>query len=344
MHRFAWMRAPTVSQAATAASATVAAAMTLSPDAMERGEIAIVQAGGIDVLDLLKEGLLAPQIVVGLKGIPGLDAIAVDEAGGLRMGALVTLATLAEHPEVARRYPALAEAAGASASPQIRNVATLGGNLLQRPRCWYFRAEAYHCLRKGGGHCFAFAGDNRYHAVFDNHPCAIVHPSTAATVLVALDATVELAGRDGDVRRLRLEDFFVLPDQDLQRENDLRPHEILTAIRLPPVPAGVRMAHVKQAERAAFDWPLVDVAVRLDLAPDGTCRSAAVILGAVAPAPHRAAAAERTLIGRPIDDAAARRAGQAALEGATPLADNAYKLALVEVLVRRAILAAAARA
>jgi xanthine dehydrogenase YagS FAD-binding subunit len=344
MNRFAWMRAPTVSQAAAAASATVAAAMTLSPDAMERGEIAIVQAGGIDVLDLLKEGLLAPRVLVGLKGIPGLDRIAADQAGGLRIGALVTLATLAAHPDVARRYPALAEAVGTSASPQIRNVATLGGNLLQRPRCWYFRAEAYRCLRKGGGHCFALAGDNRYHAVFDNHPCAIVHPSTAATALVALDASVELAGRDGDVRRLRLEEFFVLPDQDLQRENDLRPHEILTAIRLPPVAAGVRMAHVKQAERAAFDWPLVDVAVRLDLAPDGTCRAAAVILGAVAPAPRRAAAAERVLIGQPINDAAARRAGQAALEGATPLADNAYKLALVEVLVRRAILAAVARA
>lgn len=340
MNRFAWARATTTAQAAAAASVTVAAAMTISPETMQRGEASVVQAGGIDVLDLLKEGLLAPRRLVSLKAIPGLDAVAEDEAGGLRIGALVTLASLAGHPAVTGRYPALADAARQSASPQIRNVATLGGNLLQRPRCWYFRAQEYRCLRKGGGHCFAITGENQYHAVFDTHPCAIVHPSTAATVLVALNAAVELADAAGGVRRVRLEDFFVLPNQDVQRENDLRPHEILTAIRLRPPPAGARMAHVKQGERASFDWPLADVAVLLDLAPDGTCRNAAVVLGAVAAAPRRAGAAERALIGRPIDEEAARQAGYAALEGATPLAQNAYKLPLLETLVRRAILQA----
>ena len=147
----------------------------------------------------MKENLLAPAKVVSLRDVPGLDAIAEEAAGGLRIGAMVTLAGLAAHPALRERYPALADAAQGSASPQIRNVATLGGNLLQRPRCWYFRAAEYHCLRKGGGHCFAISGENQHHAIFDNRVCAIVHPSTAATALVALGATVELADAAGAV-------------------------------------------------------------------------------------------------------------------------------------------------
>ena len=208
--------------------------------------------------------------------------------------------------------PPPAAALRSSASPQIRNVATLGGNLLQRPRCWYFRSAEYHCLRKGGGHCFAISGENQYHAIFDNRPCAIVHPSTVATVLVALGAEVELTDAHGATHNLLLEDFFVPPDRDLQRENDLKPQEILTAVTLPPVPSGVRMVHLKQGEKDSFDWPLADVAVVLDLSADGTCKSADIVLGA------------------------------AALEGATPLARNAYKLPLFETLIRRTILAATA--
>ena len=143
------------------------------------------------------------------------------------------LASLADHPLLQQRYPALAGAMRGFGDPQIRNVATLGGNLLQRPRCWYFRSHAYRCLRKGGGHCFAISGENQYHAIFNNMSCAIVHPSTAATALVALGATVELTNAAGATRQFPLEDFFVPPDRDLQRENDLRPQEILTAIRLP---------------------------------------------------------------------------------------------------------------
>jgi xanthine dehydrogenase YagS FAD-binding subunit len=339
MNRFAFVGARTVTEAAAAASATVADAMLDIPGG---GAMAVVKAGGIDLLDLLKEDLLAPGTVVSLRQIPGLDTI-VDEAdGGLRIGAMVTLARLADHPALRQRYPAVADAARVSASPEIRNAATLGGNLLQRPRCWYLRATAFHCLRKGGGHCFAMMGENQYHAIFDNRPCAIVHPSTAATALVALGASVVLTRPDGSLRQMLLEDFFVPPERDLQRENDLKPQEILTAVLLPPLAAGTRMAHLKQGEKESFDWPLADVAVTLDLAPDGTCRHAAVILGAAAAVPHRAKAAEAALTGRPIDEAAARQAGHAALDGATPLARNAYKLPLFEVLVRRAILQAAA--
>ncbi len=236
----------------------------------------------------------------------------------------------------------LADAVRGSASPQIRNVGTLGGNLLQRPRCWYFRSHAYHCLRKGGGHCFAISGENQYHAIFGNMPCAIVHPSTVATMLVALGAGVELTDAAGGRRQLALEDFFVAPERDLQRENDLQPNEILSAIRLPKPSPGLRTAYLRQGEKEMFVWPLADVAVALELAPDGACRRAAIVLGAAAPVPHRARAAEAALTGQRIDEATAAAAAHAALDGATPLSKNAYKLPLFETLVRRAILKAVA--
>ncbi len=343
MHGFTFVSATTVLEATAVATTIVSDAMTASPEAAGLAEGAVVKAGGIDLLDLLKEGLLAPGKLVSLGEIKGLDAIVEDEGGGLRIGSMVTLAKLAADPVLRQRYSALAEAVGGSASPQIRNVATLGGNLLQRPRCWYFRAAEYRCLRKGGGHCFAISGENQHHAIFANQACAIVHPSTAATVLVALGATVELTDAEGAMRRIVLEDFFVSPDLDLQRENDLKPREILTAIRLPPLPAGMRMAHLKQGETDSFDWPIADVAVLLDLSPDGSCRSAAVILGAAAPVPHRAIGAQSALIGQHIDEEVAREAALAALDGAMPLAKNAYKLPLFETLVRRAILKAVIR-
>lgn len=343
MNRFAWAKARTLAEAATSAGTLVCEAMTAPAEPASQSTTSIVQAGGIDVLDLMKENLLRPHQVVSLREIPGLDAIA-EETDGLRIGAMVTLARLADSTVVQQRYPALADAARSAASPQIRHVATLGGNLLQRPRCWYFRAAEYHCLRKGGGHCFAIPGENQYHAIFDNQACAIVHPSTMATALVALGATIELRDADAAVRRVRLEDFFVPSSRDLQRENDLKPREILTATYLPPLAAGARMAHLKISEKDSFDWPLADVAVVLELTPDGACKNASVVLGAAAPVPHRARAAEEALVGRTVDDAVARQAGRAAIAGATPLAKNTYKLPLFETLVRRAILKAAGHA
>jgi xanthine dehydrogenase YagS FAD-binding subunit len=342
MTPFSWTRASNVSQAAAAASITVAEAMAAAPDVIARGQSSIVMAGGIDLLDLLKENLLAPAMVLSLKNIPGLDAIVEEEGGGVRIGPLVTLAQLASDPILSQRYSALVSAAQSSASLQIRNVATLGGNLLQRPRCWYFRRAEYHCLRKGGNHCFAMLGENQYHAIFNNMPCAIVHPSTSATVLVALGARIQLTNAAGMVRNVLLEDFFVLPNHDIRRENDLKPQEILTAIHLPAMPASLRMAHLKQGEKESFDWPLADVAVALDIGRAGSCDRAAIILGAAAPAPHRAKTAESVLVGKRIDESLAREAARAALDGATPLAKNAYKLPLFETLVRRAILKAVA--
>jgi len=338
MDAFAWLAANTVAEAARVANGTVADAMSRTP--AQPRSIAIAKAGGIDLLDLMKEGLLAPATVVSLRGVPGIDAIVAEGTGGLRIGALTTLARLANDPLVRERYPALAQAAQATASPQIRHVATIGGNLLQRPRCWYFRSTAFACLRKGGAHCYALAGENAYHAVFDNLPCAIVHPSTLATALVALRASIERSDAGGAKRAVPLETFFVPPQQDPRRENDLRPGEIVTALRLPSLAAGTRCVHLKQGEREGFDWPLADVAVVIELDAQRVCKAASVVLGAVAPVPHRARAAERALVGRAIDESVAGLAAHAALDGAQPLANNAYKLPLVEALVRRAVLQA----
>lgn len=344
MNRFDWMEARAVSDAATAATATVAAAMVSRAGEQLPDQAAVIKAGGIDLLDLMKEGLLTPRRLINLRGVAELGAIAASQDGTLRIGAMATLAEVAAHPVVRQRYVALADATGRSASPQIRQVATLGGNLLQRPRCWYFRSAEHHCARKGGEGCFAFAGENQHHAIFDHRGCAMVHPSTAATALVALGARLEIANPQGGKREVRLEDFFLLPSVDLHRENDLAPGEIVTAVTLPPLAATARSLHLKQGERDSFDWPIADVAVVLDRGPDGACRLASIVLGAAAPVPHRAKAAEAALLGRVVDEATARAAAGAALAGASPLTNNAYKLPIFETLVRRAVLAAAGSA
>ncbi|HEX7436712.1 MAG TPA: FAD binding domain-containing protein, partial [Caldimonas sp.] len=282
----------------------------------------VLKAGGIDLLDLMKAGLLSPRRVANLRAIPGLGRIVEEPGGAVRIGAMVTLAQLADHPLIRARYRALAEAAGQSASPQIRQVATIGGNLLQRPRCWYFRSLHHHCVRKGGQTCFAFAGENEYHAIFGHNGCAMVHPSTSATALVAFGARAEIAGARGAQRVVSLEDFFVLPDVDIARENALKSGEILTAIVLAPSGPAVRSAHLRQGETDSFDWPVADVAVVLDMGAQGVCGRASVVLGAAAPVPYRAKGAEAVLAGKRISEEAARSAAQAALAGAAPLSRN----------------------
>lgn len=331
MQRFSWQSARSVSEATSLAKATVADAMLGETDSV------VLKAGGIDLLDLMKEDLLRPSRVVNLRDVPGLDTIEASEAG-VRIGALATLAQIAAHPLLRQRYTALADAAGSSASPQIRHVATIGGNLLQRPRCWYFRSAAHYCARKGGDPCFAFVGENQYHAVFAQYGCAIVHPSTAATALVAFGASVELANAKGAMRSVKLGEFFIGPETDMTRENTLRSGEVLTAVVLPPVSDTTRSVFLKQAEKPSFDWSIADVAVVLDRAADGRCQRASIVLGAAAPIPWRAAQAEAALIGQIIDEASARAAGQAAIAGAAPLHHNAYKLPMFTTLVRRAIL------
>jgi xanthine dehydrogenase YagS FAD-binding subunit len=298
----------------------------------------VVKAGGVDLLDRMKEGLDAPARLVNLRAIVGLDAIREDD-GALVLGPLATMAALEAHAGVRRHFGALAQAAAHVATPQIRNMATVGGNLAQRPRCWYFRSADFHCRKKGGDTCFAVAGENQLHAVIDNSRCAIVHPSTLATALVAYHATVTLVGKKG-ARTVALEQFFVLPDHDPTREYVLAADEIITEVRVPRPAPGTRAAYHKQMERESFDWPLADVAVVLDL--DGrTCKRASIVLGAAAPVPWRARTSEAILGGRRIDEHAAEAAANAALQGATPLEKNGYKLPIFRAVVRRTILAAA---
>ncbi len=341
MRPFAWVRPTSVPEALGAGATPLAAAM-LSESGEPGTSAVIFKAGGIDLLDLMKEGLVTPLALVNLPSLtstlPGLGRIVEAADGSVSIGALVTLAAIADHPLIRVRYPALAEAVGEAASPQLRQVATLGGNLLQRPRCWYFRSRYHHCLRKGGQECFAFAGENQYHAVFGHNGCAIVHPSTSAIALVAFHAQAEFMSAKGAKRTSSLESFFVLPEVDLQRENDLEPGEILTAVVLPPSRSSARSCYLRQGQMDSLDWALVEVAAVLDVDSEGTCRAASIILGAVSPVPHRVHSAEAALLGKPVSKALAQSAGHAALEGAMPLSQNAYKLPILETLVARAIL------
>lgn len=296
------------------------------------------KAGGIDLLDHLKEHLGEPPRIVDLKAIPGLNAIGQEGDGGFRIGPLVTLAQVSAHPALRAAHAALAQACGEAASPQIRNVATIGGNLLQRPRCWYYRLESYRCLKKGGDICFAVGGQNRYHTIFGDGPCNAPHPSNAAVALVALGASLTFASKQG-MRTVPAERFFVLPSPDPRRENMLQPGEILSQITLPAAPA-LRSTYASIRQRAAFDWPLVSAAVALRV-EGGIVREARIVLGAVATLPLRSPAAERALAGRRLDDATLEAAAQAAVAGAQPLSDNGYKVELARTLLRRMLAATA---
>jgi xanthine dehydrogenase YagS FAD-binding subunit len=298
----------------------------------------VLKAGGIDLLDHLKEHLLEPPRVVDLKTIAGLDQVAVEPDGSLRIGPLATLARVAAHPTVQKTHPALARSCGEAASPQIRNVATIGGNVLQRPRCWYYRLESYKCIKKGGDVCYAVGGENRYHVIFGGGPSYAAHPSNAAVALVAYGGSFVLEGPKGP-RTVAAGEFFVPPAKDAERENSIAPDEVLTEIRVPAA-AGVRSAYLEVRERAAFDWPLVSAAIALK-ADAGVVKEARVVLGAVAPVPWRSLRTEQALAGRKLDEATIVAAARAATVGAQPLSDNGYKVGLVQTLVRRMLTALA---
>ncbi|HEX8951691.1 MAG TPA: FAD binding domain-containing protein [Polyangia bacterium] len=312
-------------------------AASLDDAIAQLGPGVVVKAGGVDLLDRLKEGLDAPTRLLNLRGIGGLDGIAA--AGELVLGPLATLAQIEAHAEVQKRWPALAAACAHAATPQIRNMASIGGNLVQRPRCWYFRSADFHCRKKGGAICYAQHGENQFHAIVENQACAIVHPSTIATALVAYHASVKLRGKKGE-RTLPLEQFFALPDKDPTRENVLAPDELIVEVRVPATTAATRAAYHKQGEKESFDWPMADVAVVLEMS-GRTCKQASIVLGAAAPVPWRARSSEAILGGRTIDPHAAEAAANAAMQGTTPLAKNEYKLPIFRAVVRRTILAAA---
>jgi xanthine dehydrogenase YagS FAD-binding subunit len=291
-------------------------------------------AGGTDLIPRMKAGLTAPERLVNLKSIPGLDRIE-PRPDGMHLGALVTLARLAADPALRRDFTALAEAAGDAATPQVRNAGTLGGNLCQRPRCWYFRHPDFRCRKKGGEECFALEGENKYHAIFGGPECRIVHPSNTAPALMALDSrVVVLSGRKS--REIPTEKFFALPAVDVSRENVLEEGELVTGVRIPRPPEATRSRYGEIRERATFDFALVSCAVALTF-DGGRCVRARVVLGSVAPVPWRCPGAEAILTGARLDETVAGRAAAAALEGADPLSGNRYKVSLARTLLRRTL-------
>jgi xanthine dehydrogenase YagS FAD-binding subunit len=321
MNRFDYVRATSAKEAVDQLAA-------------EKG--AVLKASGTDLVDRMKSFVTSPSRIVSLSGAADLSAVAV-EGGASRIGALVTLAKLAE---TFKQGPleALGRAAGEAATPQIRNVATLGGNLCQRPRCWYYRLGDVPCLKKGGKDCPAIAGDNRYHAIFETAPCPIVHPSNLAGPMVAFDATMHIQGPKGS-RDIPATQFFTLPKEDIARENVLDRDEILTGVSVPSW-EGARSAFLEAREKESFDWSLVNATVVLKL-DGGVCKEARIVMGSVSPVPRRAPEAEKALVGKKIDEAVATEAGKVALADAKPLSGNAYKVQLGRVIVKRAVLAAA---
>ncbi len=294
-------------------------------------------AGGQDLLTTMKDYITRPTRVVNLKGIRGLDRIESNAKRGLKIGALVTLAQLAEHAVVRRDFPALTEAAHSVATPQIRNLGTVGGNLCQRPRCWYYRLEEAVCLKKGGSECFAATGENKYNAILGGGPSYIVHPSDLAPVLVALGASVAVTGSEG-TRTITLEKFFTLPSEgSIRRENVLKNDEIITEINVPASAFAAHSTYLKFKERDSLDFALAAVAAAVELNADKTVKQARIVLGGVAPIPWRASQAESFLVGKRLDQSTLVEAARLALDGAKPLAKNAYKVPLTQTLVRRAL-------
>lgn len=308
------------------------AVAALTPD-FER---ALPLGGGQDLLARMKDYITQPDRIVNVKNALASTVAAAN--GGLRIGAAVKMVDLAEHADVARLYPAIVEAALEVGTPQIRNQGTVGGNLNQRPRCWYFRNEEFVCLKKGGNRCFSVSGENQFNAILGGGPSYIVHPSSLAVPMIAYGATFRLLGPNGE-RLVPAAEYFTLPTQNVRTENVLAPNELLTHVVLPP-PGTVKSGHYEVRFKTSHDWPIAFATVLLAM-NGSTVQSARIVMGAVAPIPWRAPAAEQALVGKAISEETAAAAAEAALQGARALRENAYKIDVAKTAVKRAILRAA---
>jgi xanthine dehydrogenase YagS FAD-binding subunit len=309
-------------------------AFTMIKQAKDGGHSVAIAGGGSDLLGMVKERIVTPDVLVNLKTIKGLDQVGQVNFG-LNIGGLITLDALARHPIVRSKYAVLAEAADSVATPQIRNVGTLAGNVCQRPWCWYYR-NGFKCYKAGGNTCYSINGENQFHAIFGGGPSFIVHPSDTAPALMALDAKFRIVGPSGE-RTVAAADFFTLPQKDAARENVLADDEVLVAVQLPVPKPGTRSTYHKVLDREAWTHAVVSAAIVLEM--DGaTCRSARVVLGGVAPIPWRVPEAEKLLAGQRITPELAAKAGEVAIAGAKPLRKNAYKLPLTNTVVRRTVL------
>lgn len=305
--------------------------------ALQTGEASII-AGGAELLSLMKANIIAPAHLIDLKPARELRGISFAADGSVRIGALSTLADLERNETLAERLPILRAAMRDAATPQLRNMATVGGNLLQRNRCWYFRGP-YQCWQKGGAQCFAREGQNKYHAIFDESPCVAVHPSDLAPALVALEASVIVVGSAGE-RTLAIGELLRPPTAERRRETTLNDDEILVAVSIPAQPAEARGVYLKLMERQAWAYALVSVAAQLTVR-GGQVEHARVVLGGVANTPRRLTAIESALEGQSLTAERAAQVAEQAVEGATPLTHNAYKVQMARELTRRAILQAA---
>ena len=299
-----------------------------------------VLAGGSDLLGCLREEIFPAQKLVSLSGMKGdLTGISRTDAGGLRIGALTTVAEIAHDPLLNAEYPGLARAASDVASPQLRNQGTLGGNLCQKPRCWYYRGD-FACLRKGGGRCFAVTGENAFHCIFGGKFCFIVHPSDTAPSLAAFQAEVRITGPDGE-RTLPVSELHVPPADNPTRETYLEPGEIISAVELPPVDASTYSSYRKIRARKAWDFALAGVALVVNF-QDSRVRSARVYLSGAAPVPWRSEAVEEAIMGKRLDAQVIDKASEAVVAGARPLSQNAFKLPLFKGALREELEKAAA--
>ena len=300
--------------------------------------IALPMAGGQDLLARMKDYIDEPDRLVNVKGLDATVTGTPD--GGLKIGSAVKIIDLYESVQVAKLYPAINAAAIEIGTPQIRNQATVGGNINQRPRCWYFRNEEFVCYKKGGSRCFAVNGENQYHAIFGNDgPSHIVHPSSLAVPFVAYGARFRVVGANGE-REIAAADFFTMPTlQNVLKENVLGDEDILTHVIL-PAPGNVKSGHYEVRYKQSHDWPLAFTTVVLTM-NGSRIGSARVVLGAVAPIPWRSKPAEEALAGKPLNDQTAAAAGEAAVSEAKPMSGNAYKVQIAKTAVKRAIMNAA---
>jgi xanthine dehydrogenase YagS FAD-binding subunit len=303
--------------------------------------IALPIGGGQDLLARMKDYIDSPDRVVNVKGLDA--AVTATPDGGLKIGSAVKIVDLSEHAQVAKLYPAVVHAAGQVGTPQIRNQGTVGGNVNQRPRCWYFRNEEFVCYKKGGSRCFAVNGENQYHAIFGNDgPSHIVHPSSLAVPLVAYGARFRVVGPNGE-REVAAADFFTMPTlQNVLKENVLEDDEILTHVIL-PAPGNVKSGHYEVRYKQSHDWPLAFTTVVLTMngRNNGNIASSRVVIGAVAPIPWRSKPAEDALAGKPLNEQTAAAAAEAAVSEAKPMSGNVYKVQITKTAVKRAIMQAA---
>jgi xanthine dehydrogenase YagS FAD-binding subunit len=297
---------------------------------------AVLNGGGTDLLGVLKDEILPdyPKVVINIKTITGMDSVR-EKDGGIRVGSLMKLSDIVKSRLIKERYPMLAEAAHSVATPQIRNAATIGGNLCQDVRCWYYRYPRHiggpiQCLRKGTGPCLAVRGDNRYHAIMEGKRCFAVCPSDTAVALAALDARIHIAGPEGD-RKIAVTDFFS------PLAHGLKPYEIVKEIEVPALTGPTTQRFIKFTLRKPVDFAIVSVATVVTI-ENGLCKDVHIALGAVAPGPVRARAAEEALKGKPIDVETSAGAAETALTNAKPLSMNDYKIEITKTLIKRALL------